>query len=106
MDLVWSDEARQSLFAMLEFIGRGSPARASAYIAKIRTRADKLKRFPLIGRVVPELREEPGPPREIIIDHYRVIYRIRRHNVEVITVFHGRRGLSSVPSHYQCRGSV
>lgn len=91
MGLVWSQEARQNLLAILEFINRDSPARALSYIAKIRSRVEKLKRFPLVGRVVPELRDEPGPPREIIIDAYRVIYRIQRHNVEVITVFHGRR---------------
>jgi toxin ParE1/3/4 len=45
---------------------------------------DRLQRFPLAGRVVPEI-EHPDY-REIIHGKHRVIYRIEKRRVSILTV--------------------
>jgi plasmid stabilization system protein ParE len=54
---------------------------------------EKLKSFPRIGRRVPEADEETI--RELLYHNYRIIYRIRKDFVEIITVVHGRRDLGA-----------
>lgn len=91
MTLVWSPRALRNLLAVVDYIGRDSPERARAYAAKIRSKAETLRRFPSLGRVVPEMSGNPHPPRELLIDDYRLVYRIRRKKVEIVTLFHGMR---------------
>ena len=43
------------------------------------------------GRIVPELLDQWPEAREILIDEYRLVYRIHAHHIEFITFFHGRR---------------
>jgi plasmid stabilization system protein ParE len=45
--------------------------------------------FPRSGRVVPEVGRDAI--REIIVQHYRVVYRLRTNEVEILTVHHGAR---------------
>jgi plasmid stabilization system protein ParE len=46
-----------------------------------------------LGRIVPELGIENI--REIIVGSYRVIYRVRHEDVQVLTVHHGARLLDT-----------
>jgi toxin ParE1/3/4 len=96
MTLVWSDRARQNLLNLIRYISEDSPARALAYADRIQARLLPLKRFPKMGRLVPELREEDSPPREILIDDYRLVYRIHHHRIEIVTLFHGMRRLPEI----------
>ena len=57
-----------------------------------------LERFPRMGRVVPEIRDEAI--RELIYRQYRIVYVVDRgdEEVEVLTIFHSSQqfgGLSS-----------
>jgi len=54
---------------------------------------DRLGDFPRSGRVVPEAAQEGI--REIILESYRIIYRVRAGEVEVLTVLHGARLLKA-----------
>jgi toxin ParE1/3/4 len=54
---------------------------------KIQARARRAARFPRSGRVVPELRREDV--REVIQGNYRIVYRVTKVSVEVLTVFEG-----------------
>lgn len=47
----------------------------------------RLESHPLSGRVVPEVGDDAL--REIIQGNYRIVYRVNRDAVEVVTVFHG-----------------
>ena len=51
--------------------------------------ADALGDFPLMGRIVPELRDDR---REVIEKPYRIIYRPTETQVEILAVVHGARG--------------
>jgi len=44
--------------------------------------------------VVPEADEETI--RELLYQHYRIIYRIKSELIEILTVIHGRRDLGSL----------
>ena len=47
--------------------------------------------LPTRGRIVPEFNQENL--RELLIDNYRLVYRIKMTSIEVITVFEGHREL-------------
>lgn len=50
---------------------------------------DRLAELPRSGRIVPELEIENI--REIILGNYRLIYRVREDQVQILTVHHGAR---------------
>jgi len=49
----------------------------------------RLEIHPRSGRMLPEVREPSL--REIILDSYRIVYRLDRDVAEILTVFHGAR---------------
>jgi plasmid stabilization system protein ParE len=87
----WSDEALRNLEETLTFIEIDSPSRAASYIEKIFVRVEQLRGFPKQGRIVPELSDEIDPPREIVFERHRILYRISRNWIEIVSVFHARR---------------
>jgi plasmid stabilization system protein ParE len=58
-------------------------------VERIVAAVSRLESHPRSGRVVPEI----GEPtlREIIVDRYRIVYRLARDAAEIVTVFHGAR---------------
>lgn len=91
MHVVWTAEAEAQLTRIDEYIGRHDSAAARRMVDLILARAQALEHHPGRGR---KLREIPNSGlRELIIGNYRLIYRIRRDRVEVLTVFEGHRRL-------------
>jgi addiction module RelE/StbE family toxin len=89
MKVVWSDRALRSLAAIHTHIAVDSETRAHQVIDRILKRGDQLSEFPLSGRSVPHSRR-PNL-RELIEQPYRIVYRVRRDQVDVIDVFHSAR---------------
>lgn len=89
MQIVWSPQSLRDLDTIREYIGKDSEHYADLTIARIFSASERLLRFPQSGRIVPE-RDEPEI-REIIVGHFRVVYRIRGEMIEVATVFRGSR---------------
>ena len=52
----------------------------------------QLKYFPESGRVVPEIGQ--STIREITLGNYRIIYRVQKDKIEIITVYHSARLLN------------
>lgn len=50
---------------------------------------DSLAKLSHRGRVVPEFNQETI--RELIIENYRLVYRIHAATIEILTVFEGHR---------------
>lgn len=91
MIVVWTDQAAERLAEIEDFIARrGSPKRAEKFVSElIDSTNGQLSRHPRSGRAVSEV---PGSRlRERIHRGYRIVYRIRRGRVEVVTVFEGHR---------------
>jgi toxin ParE1/3/4 len=89
MHLVWTREALNKLSEIEKYISQDSPDRAITFVDYLIERGDALKDHPNIGRVVPEIGKESI--RELIAKNYRIIYRIDRDRIEILTVFEGHR---------------
>ena len=86
MRVVWSDRALRTLADVHSHIAVDSESTATQTIDRLLRRGDQLAAFPKLGRTV----ERYGRPgiRELVEAPYRIIYRVRREQVEIIDVFH------------------
>jgi plasmid stabilization system protein ParE len=91
MKVRWTHEALVRLVEIEEFISRDSPSRERSFVDQIIERAESLSARPRIGRVVPEI-SNPNI-RELIFKKHRIVYRVRKDVVEILTVFEGHRML-------------
>jgi toxin ParE1/3/4 len=90
MSIIWSREAGESLAGIEEFIARDSVERAVRFVDALIDHAEVLLADnPRSGRVVPET-SHPDL-RELIYRGYRIVYRLKNDNVEILTVFEGHR---------------
>jgi addiction module RelE/StbE family toxin len=89
----WTTPAKLDLKQIHDYITRDSKFYAQKVSIEIVERSEKLKIFPEIGRVVPEI----GDPniRELIIYSYRLIYEVFPDRVEILALIHGKRDFSS-----------
>lgn len=87
--VIWSEPAWSNLEAAAEYIAKDSPRYAAALIREAREAARSLKEFANRGRVVPE--ENDVAVRELFISSYRLIYRIRETQVEIVAFVHQSR---------------
>ena len=93
----WARPAKLDLFEIADFIAADSPASALRISEKIKKKTADLHMNPERGRVVPELsRHGITAYRELIISHWRVIYRIVEETVYVKVVADGRRNLEDL----------
>jgi len=70
----------------VRFIARDKPEAARRWAMRLLDRVERLAAFPASGRVVPELGR--SEVRELIHESHRVIYRIGKDAVRVLTVRH------------------
>lgn len=97
----WSPEALEDIEETAHFIEKDSPSYAQAVIEQIIDKSRQLKENPLRGRIIPELKDENY--RELFIYSYRLIYRIKEHQVLIIAVIHGRRLLENVEDRFSSK---
>ena len=87
--LVWTLESRDDLLAIRDFIAKDAPKTAESFVDRITETAQRLKQFPLLGAVVPEMDDENI--RELRCGPYRLIYRTKSKRIEILAVHHGSR---------------
>lgn len=92
--VVWSPEAIGDVESIAAYIARDSRFYAAAVVQTILDTARTLERFPLRGRVVPEIDQEAI--RERFVYSYRLIYRIQDDKVTIAAVIHGKRMLNPI----------
>jgi toxin ParE1/3/4 len=88
----WTPQAADDLEAIVEFISLDSEHYARLFALDLVAVVEKLGVSPRRGRVVPEA-QAPNI-REVFFGNYRVIYRLTREVVEVLTIYHGARLLN------------
>ena len=95
--IIWSEQARGDLEAIVLFIARDNPRVAESFGYLLISKVDVLAQFPLIGRVVPEEGDEAV--REIIFRSYRIIYQVlaQKQIVAIARLWHGARGEPELP---------
>ena len=92
MKLIWTDPSIEDLRAVRDYIGRDSDYYAADLVEQVVLSAERLLRFPKLGRVVPEAQDENI--RELVHQNYRIIYRIAGERIEILTIVHGSRDLT------------
>jgi addiction module RelE/StbE family toxin len=87
--LIWSPRSIRDLESIHERIAQDSPLYASLVIQRLVSAPERLLDFPESGRVVPE--REQNELREVIVRPFRLVYRVGRDSIEIVTVFHASR---------------
>ncbi|MDD3519390.1 MAG: type II toxin-antitoxin system RelE/ParE family toxin [Chromatiales bacterium] len=92
MRVEWSNLARDDLDDLVRHISRDSAFYARRFGEKVVLATRRLKEFPESGRMIPEA-EDPAL-REIIVQGYRVMYRLETERVLVLALMHGSRDVA------------
>ena len=87
----WTENAIRNLEAIKEFISHDSSKRAGQWVNELFSAGEDLATFTRRGRIVPEFNKENL--RELIIENYRLVYRVKTNQIEILTVFEGHRQL-------------
>jgi toxin ParE1/3/4 len=89
MKIIWSPLAIDRASEIAEYIAQDKPSAAEKWINTVFSRVEQLKSSPEIGRVVPEIRNDRF--REMIYGNYRIIYRIEKTQISILTIRHGKQ---------------
>ena len=91
MRVHWTRTAIHHLVGIYEYIAQDSPRYAQRMVDKLTHRSEQIAAFPKSGRMIPEY--DAPDVREVIESPYRVIYRIKRDQIDILTVVHGAQQL-------------
>jgi plasmid stabilization system protein ParE len=91
----WTHTTIQHLLAIHERIARDAPLYAQRIVDRLTSRSEQSATFPQSGRIVPK----HGTPdiREVIERPYRIIYRIKAAQIDVLAVVHSAQLLPPEP---------
>ena len=87
--VTWSNPAKNDLKKIHDYIAKDSKFYAVKVSQEFIEKSEKLKVFPKMGRIVPEI----GDPniRELFVYSYRLIYEISSAKIEILAIIHGRQ---------------
>ncbi len=95
--VLWARVAEKDLAGIIEYIASEDAGRALAVLNRIKRRAAGLEHMPKRGRIVPELRRQGiSRFREIVVNPWRILYRIEGNTVYVVSVLDGRRNVEDI----------
>ncbi len=89
MKIIWSPFSIDRATEIAEYISLDNPTAAQKWIDTIFEKVKALKTSSKIGRIVPEI--ERDEIREILYGNYRVIYRIEKSSISILTIRHGKQ---------------
>ena len=87
MKIVWTHEALERLTGIEDYISKDSPERAARFVDQLIQHAESLRDTPRAGRIVPEIAHPDI--RELIFKKYRIVYRVKKDCIELLSVFEG-----------------
>lgn len=73
------------------FHERTSPSYAASLVERLYEAVVILAEHPRLGRKVPEV--DHDLVRELLVEHYRVVYQLMRDRIEIVAVLHSRQDL-------------
>lgn len=91
--IYWSITARKCLQEIADYIAIDSPFYAVNFVERILEQTDKLSKFPEIGRLVPEFKNDDI--RELLFQNYRIVYRIKEDQIFIVAVSHASMDIVS-----------
>lgn len=89
MRVLWTEQALTCLTEIEAYVAEDDPVAAVRLTDRLIERAKILSDHPMAGRRVPELPK--SSLRELVEGNYRIVYRIQKEAVEILTVFEGHR---------------
>jgi addiction module RelE/StbE family toxin len=93
--LRFSPQSVEDLKAIYDYIKRDSPLNASKVVHTIKDECKKLLKYPEIGREI--IKTPSHSIRQILIYRYRIFYRLRENDIEVLSIYHSSRLLENNP---------
>lgn len=95
--VVWAKTARNDLRQVISYLKSRSPAAVAALLGEIKVAATALGRLVERGRIVSELQAQGVFQfRELLVSHWRIIYKIIGDEVLVLAVLDARRNLEDL----------
>jgi toxin ParE1/3/4 len=95
--VIWAKIAEIDLKEIIEFLSVESPCNALKILKKIKDKASSLYTLPERGRIVPELQDQGiSQYRELIISPWRLIYRIDRQEIYILSIIDSRRNVEDI----------
>jgi toxin ParE1/3/4 len=89
MRMLWSPLTVERAGEIAEYISRDNPTAAKKWVDTVFSKVEQLKSFPESGRIVPEINNKDF--RELIYGNYRIIYRIEKTQISILTIRHGKQ---------------
>jgi plasmid stabilization system protein ParE len=89
MKIIWSPLSVERASEIADYIAQDKPSAAEKWINNVFSKVEQLKSSPEIGRIVPEINDTKF--REIIYGNYRIIYRIEKKQISILTIRHGKQ---------------
>lgn len=89
MKIIWSPLAIDGAAEIADYIAQDRPSAAEKWINTVFFKVGQLKSSPEIARIVPEIRNKQF--RELIYGNYRIIYRIEKKQISILTIRHGKQ---------------
>lgn len=91
MKIFWTRTAERHLDAIYSFIAQDSPKYAKRLVDRLTRRSEQIALHPRSGRMVPEY--ESDTIREVMEGAYRIIYRIKSDQIDILAVIHSSMNL-------------
>lgn len=89
MIVYWTDRAKARLHLIHDYIAEDSPKAALRVVDRLTARSQQLSTLSNTGRRVPEFSRDDI--RELLERPYRIIYRIKPDQIDILTVMHYRQ---------------
>jgi plasmid stabilization system protein ParE len=89
MNIIWSPLALDRISEIAGYIAQDKPSAAEKWIKTIFSKVEQLEVSPELGRIVPEIGNSQF--RELIYGNYRIIYRIEKNQISILTIRHGKQ---------------
>jgi plasmid stabilization system protein ParE len=84
--------SRESSPGHSQYVAQNSEIYADRLIDRLTRRSEQIGLFPQSSRIVPEYKEEHI--REVIERPYRIVYRVKKEQVDLLAVLHCARQMS------------
>ena len=81
--------ALERVIEISEYLAFESEERAERWVEALFAYVKELEHLPNRGRIVPELKREEI--REIFFESYRVVYKVKTEQVDILTIRHMRQ---------------
>lgn len=91
MAVIWTKQSVRQLNKYADYIAEDNVLAAEKWVLSLLDKTNQLSKMPMSGRIVPEYNDPKL--REIIEGDYRLIYRIKKDTVYVLSVRHSRQNL-------------